>query len=480
MAKTKSVKVNYIYNLIYQLLNLLTPLVTAPYLSRVLKVDGIGEYSYTASIVAYFIMVAALGTLNYGNREISFLQNDREKRTKTFWEIEFLSMMSVAVVLCAYFVFLIFYKEHRLLLLVQALCLLSVAMDIAWLLQGLEEFGKVIGRNIFFKIINLAFIFIFIKKKEDLLIYVTGMCVIELINNIAVWIYVPQYVDAPKFRELHPFSHLKPTLLLFVPTIATTVYTMMDKTMLGVLTHATFENGYYEQATKMSKMTLTIVTALGTVMIPRIGKYFSEGDDEKVKQLIYESFRFIWFMGLPLCFGLMGVSYNFVPWFYGEDFAPVSALLVVLAFLIPIIGLSNVVGIQYLITTRREYLLTRSVFAGMFANLILNCVLIPRFYSIGAAIASVLAELVITALQIWYVRNELSMRKIFGMSIKYLFSALLMLGVLYAENVYLTPGIINTVIMVVTGGGCYIAVLLLLKDEFLMNLLKSVLARLQK
>lgn len=476
----KSIKINYIYNLTYQILSIITPLITAPYLSRVLKADGIGEYSYTGSLVAYFIMVAALGTLNYGNREISYLQNDRKKRTKVFWEIELLSMASVAVVLCAYFVFLIFYKEHRTLLLIQSLCLISVAMDIAWLLQGLEEFGKVIGRNIFFKVVNIAFIFIAIKSKEDLLLYVLGMCVMELLSNMSIWLYVPKFVDRPVLRELRPFSHLKATCSLFVPTIATTIYTMMDKTMLGLFSDGCYENGYYEQATKLSKMTLTIVTALGTVMIPRIGKYFGEGKEEKVKDLLYESFRFVWFMGLPLCFGLMGVSYNFVPWFYGEGFEPISDLLIILALLIPIIGISNVIGIQYLITTRREKLLSKSVFAGAVVNMMLNCALIPFFYSNGAAVASVIAELVITIMQLWYVRKELSIRKIFYMSRNYIISSIAMLPVLYLENGLLTSNIINTICMIASGFLIYIGILLLLKDKFLMKLLKTIEAKIKK
>ena len=142
--KNKSIKLNYIYNVSYQILTLITPLITTPYLSRVLKVDGIGLYSYTSSLVSYFIMVAALGTLNYGNREISYLQADRKKRTRIFWEIELLSCISVAICLAAYLIFTIFiYHKYIDLLLIQSMCLISVAADIAWLLQGLEEFGKV-------------------------------------------------------------------------------------------------------------------------------------------------------------------------------------------------------------------------------------------------------------------------------------------------------------------------------------------------
>ena len=227
-------------------------------------------------------------------------------------------------------------------------------------------------------------------------------------------------------------------------------------------------------------MTLTIVTALGTVMIPRIGKYFGEGKDEKVKDLLYESFRFVWLMGLPLCFGLMGVSYNFVPWFYGEGFEPISDLLIILALLIPIIGISNVIGIQYLITTRREKLLSKSVFAGAVVNMMLNCALIPFFYSNGAAVASVIAELVITIMQLWYVRKELSIRKIFYMSRNYIISSIAMLPVLYLENGLLSSNIINTICMIASGFLIYIGILLLLKDKFLMKLLKTIEAKIKK
>ena len=287
--KNKSIKLNYIYNVSYQILTLITPLITAPYLSRVLKADGIGAYSYTYSLVSYFIMFAALGTVNYGNREISYLQEDRAKRTKTFWEIELLSVISVIVCLCAYMVFTLAFphpplKKH--LLLIEAVYLISVASDISWLFQGLEEFGKIVGRNVIFKIINIAFIFIAVRSESDLLIYVAGVCLLELFANISIWFYLPQYVDRPKLKELKPFSHLRATLTLFVPTIATTIYTALDKTMLNNITGSMTENGYYEQANKISKMVLMLVTSLGTVMLPRIGIAFSENKKDEVKARI--------------------------------------------------------------------------------------------------------------------------------------------------------------------------------------------------
>ena len=244
IKKTKSIKLNYIYNVSYQILTLITPLITAPYLSRVLKVEGIGIYSYTASIVTYFVMFAALGTINYGNREISYLQNDRQNRSIVFWEIEFLSIGSVLCCLAAYSFFILFINhKYTSLFLVQAFTIITVATDISWLLQGMEEFGKIVSRNVVFKILNILFIFIFVKSPNDLLIYVGGLCLLELASNLSIWFYVPQYINRPNFKQLHPIRHLKPTIALFIPTIASTIYINLDKTMLNEITGSPIENG---------------------------------------------------------------------------------------------------------------------------------------------------------------------------------------------------------------------------------------------
>ncbi len=479
--KTKSIKLNYIYNVSYQILTLITPLITTPYLSRVLEVDGIGLYSFTSSLVSYFIMFAALGTLNYGNREISYLQTDRKKRTQVFWEIELLSCISVAVCLFAYFIFTIFlYHKYTDLLLLQSLCLVSVAADIAWLLQGLEEFGKIVGRNVVFKFVNIVFIFAAVHSKSDLILYVAGMCILELLSNLSIWLYLPKYVDRPKLRELHPFSHLRATIALFIPTVATTLYTALDKTMLNGITGATIENGYYEQANKISKMVLTLVTSLGAVMLPRIGKCFSENKKEEVNSLLYRSFQFVWFLGFPLCFGLMGIAHNFSPWFYGKGYDKVPALLIILALLIPIIGVSNVIGIQYLITTKRENLLTRSVCIGAIINFIFNLILIPYMYSYGAAIASVISELVITILQLWYIRKELSIIKIFCLAPKYLLSGVIMLLVLTLLSRIFPSSIIYTCIMIVSGFAVYMLSLLIMRDHFLLELISDITSKIRR
>ncbi len=474
-TKKKSITKNYIYNVSYQILTLITPLITTPYLSRVLEADGIGVFSFTASIVAYFTMFAALGTLTYGNREISYLQEDRKARSQMFWEIELLSVITALVALLAYGIFLgAFAEEYHIFYLVQTFTIMSVAIDIVWLLQGMEEFGKVVFRNIIFKIVNIAFIFIFVRTKEDLILHVAGNVILTFISHASVWLYLPQFVDLPEWKELRPFRHLKGTITLFLPTIAISIYTVLDRTMIGIFSNA-FENGYYEQALNLSKTVLTLVTSLGAVMIPRMGYHFHRGELTEMKELVYQSYRFVWFLGIPISFGLIGVSGNIVPWFYGEGFLKLTILLPILCLLIPVIGLSNVTGMQYLVTTKRERILTISVCIGAAVNFLCNLILIPKWSSVGAALASLIAEIVITGVQFVFVSKEISFGRVVVSSWRYLLSGGAMLTLLIIENQFFTPSILNTAIMVLSGGSLYILLLFLLRDEFFLGYVKKIM-----
>lgn len=479
MAKQKSLKLNYIYNVSYQVLSLITPLITTPYVSRVLGADGIGDYSFTASVVTYFSMVAVLGTLTYGNREISYLQDDRAARSTLFWEIELLSFLSTGICTAAYLIFLLFCDRSRFsLYAIQTISIVCVAFDIAWLLQGMEEFGKVMFRNMLFKVVNIVFIFTAVRDKDDLFLYVAGMVLLALASNLSIWFYLPQYIDHPVWNKLHPMRHLKPTLALFIPSVAMSIYTVFDKTMIGLFAN-NFENGYYEQALKISKTALTLVTALGAVMIPRMGYYFNQKNMDKVKELTYQSYNFVWFLGVPLSFGLIGISQNLVPWFYGKGYDKITMLLPILGLLIIIIGLSNVTGIQYFVTTKRERLLTGTVIIGAVVNFVCNLILIPKLYSIGASIASVAAETVITLTQLYLIRNELSFTRIMAQSVKYLLAGACMLLVLFLENHYLSASVLHSCIMIFSGAIVYFIALLLLKDQFFFSYVRQVMLKMR-
>lgn len=473
MAK-KSIKKNYIYNLSYQIITLITPLIIAPYLSRILGADGIGTYSYTESVCSYFVLFATLGLTTFGQREISYVQEDKKKRSVIFWETNIIELGASLICIAVYILFS-FKQSTPWLYLALIPNLLAVIANVSWFFQGMEEFGKIVLRNAAFKVINVFFVFIFIKSRDDLLIYFFGTSILLLLCNMTFWTAIPQYIQRVKLSELHPTKHIKTVLSLFIPTIAIQIYTVLDKTMIGIITQDSFENGYYEQAFKISKMVLTVVTTLGTVMIPRIGSEYNKGNMDEVKRLMYRGYRFVWMLGIPLCFGLITVASNFVPWFFGDGYDKVVLLLGILAFLILAIGINNVTGMQYLIPTKRQNTFTLTVVIGATTNFLMNLILIYLFQSIGAAIASVMAETVITVVQIIIVRKELKPSVIIKEGIYYYLAGVLMVAVLIPLGKALSSSIIHTMVMVVCGTVVYFLALLVMKDEFFVSILKNII-----
>ena len=478
MAK-KSIKKNYIFNTCYQILLLLTPLITTPYISRVLGADGIGTVSFAESIVSYFVLFATLGISTYGQREISYVQDSKRDRSIVFWNTKILQIITSVIVLCVYFVYL-FLTKASVIYVIFAIKIVSVAFDVTWFFQGMEEFGKTVLRNVIFKIINIVYVFGVIKTKEDVVWYAFGLAIFILLGNISLWGYLPKYIQKITYKDLKPFNAVPVVLSLFIPTIAVQVYTVLDKTMIGIITNSSYENGYYEQALKISRLVLMLVASLGTVMIPRIGYHFQKNDVEEVKRLMYRGYRFVWFLGIPLCFGLIAVADNMVPWFFGAGYDKVAELLKILAFIILAVGISNVTGMQYLIPTKRQNIFTLTVIIGAITNFLLNMILIRQFQSVGAAIASILAEIVVAILQLVIIRKELSIWHVLKEGTYYYIAGGIMLTILFGVGKILSPSIMHTAILVATGAIVYFVVLLLLRDEFLISNMKTVFRRLGK
>lgn len=475
----KSIKKNYFYNLGYQILLLLTPLITTPYISRVLGADGVGTVSYAISVVSYFELFARMGIATYGQREISYVQDSLEKRSAVFWNTKVLGWCISGIALAAYLLFILF-RQQRLLYLVLALNILAVSADVTWFFQGMEEFGIIVLRNMVFKILNVGYVFLAVRTKEDVVMYAMGLAAFLFLSNISLWCYIPRYVKPINAVELHPFRGFKAVWSLFVPTIAIQIYTVLDKTMIGVITDSSFENGYYEQAIKLSKVLLVVVTALGTVMIPRIGYYFEKKETDEVRRLMYRGYRFVWFLGIPLCFGLVMVAPNLVPWFFGEGFEKVVYLLQILSFLILAIGINNVTGMQYLIPTRRQHLFTVTVVIGAAVNFLLNMCLIRVWQSTGAAIASVAAETVIAVVQLILVRKELNPMTVLKEGKHYFVAGACMVLVLFFTQKLLTPSLIHSAILTAVGAVSYFSALLVVRDEFFKGLINGVFKRLKK
>ena len=470
----KSIAKNYIYNLIYQMLTIVLPLITTPYLSRVLGAENIGIYGYTLSIVTYFVLFGTLGIAMYGQREIAYVQNDKTKQSKTFWEIVITRFITLAIASVTFYITFCIRGEYTTYYTILLLELLANALDISWYYQGIEDFGKTVIRNLVVKILSLVCIFVFVKTQADLWKYMLIYVLANALGNATMWLYLPKMLQKISLKTLEFKKHIKPVLSLFVPQIATQIYVVLDKTMIGNITNNMSDVGFYEQAQKIVKTAMLVVTALGTVMNSRIANAFAENKKEDVKKYLMQAFNIVWMLGIPITLGIMAVSSNLVPWFYGEGYEPVIQLLIATSPILLAIGLNNVTGIQYLIQTKQQKNYTISVTIGAIVNVIFNFILINLIGTVGAAISSVLAEFTILGVHFIYMRKDIKILDVLKLSIKYLISGLIMYVIVLNISKLISPSILNTFILIAIGAIIYFIILLILKDKFLNDIINQV------
>ena len=478
--KTPSIRRNYTYNLIYQIMTLLTPFLTTPYISRVLGPEGTGVQSYTNSVVQYFAVLAALGTASYGQREIARHRDQKGKMSRLFWEIQALCMLTTLTALAAWVVVILRSDQYRVFYGVLTMTLIAVAFDISWFFGGLEQYGRITLRNIAIKLTGIVGLFLFVKERDDLLLYVTMLAGTGLLGNISVWGYLKGLVEAPEWKELRPFRHLKETMVYFIPTIATSVYTILDKTMLGWYTgNDKTQNGYYEYATGFVNMAKILILSFNAVMSARMSYLFGLGKKEEIGRRIGESLDFVLLLAMPLMLGLAAVAERFSPWFLGDGYRPVVQLLYVCAPLVLIVGLSDCMGSQILTPGGKRAESGRVIVAGAVLNGVLNLLLIQRFHAAGAAAASLVAECLITGLYLWLSREYVSLGMLFRCGWKRLAGAVVMaIGVRFAgDALAFLPGPFVTVIQVGTGAVIYGLALLVLRDSLILHRLRILVGK---
>lgn len=477
-----NIKKNYLFNVSYQLFALLVPLITTPYISRVLSVEGIGVYSYTYSMVRYFWLLAALGSSTLGTRTIGVFQDDEDKRSYEFWNLFSLRFILSFIMGILYIGYIAFVADNKIISLIQGIYLLGVMFDITWLFQGMEDFKKVTLKNFFIKILNVIYIFVFIKTPDDLAKYVFGLAFFTLIGNLSLWINLHKYVNKIKIKSLKPFKDSKLVMQLFIPSVATQIFFVLDKTMIGWFSNGSLENGYYEQALKIVDMTLVIITTLSTVMIPRIAQEYKKGNKSKIQGFLDKSFKFVFMLAIPMSIGIISVSSIFVPWFFGPEYNKSIYILCILSLLYVFMGINSLTGTQYLVSTNQQNKHTKFLLIGGTCNVILNLILIPNLYSIGAAISSVTGELIITILEINYLNktNQYDIKKVFKYARNYVVAGVIMLSVLLLLKTFFNNNILLLFIMIASGFVIYILILLMEKDSLVLeiiNMLKKKIIR---
>lgn len=481
--KKENAKVNFMYQSAYQILTVLLPMLTSPYIARVLGADGIGIYSYTYSIVSYFVMIAKLGLHNYGNRCIASVRDNQEELNQTFSDLYSLHAIISIITMIVYCVYVIgFGGKYKVVFMIQGFYLIGQLLDINWFYFGIEKFKITVTRNTIVKILTVVCVFLFVKTKDDVWKYVLILAVGSAISESLIWFFVKRYVKFVKPNIRSYRQHIGPMVILFIPSIAVSLYKVMDKVMLGSMSN-TFEVGLYENSEKIINICLGFVTALGTVMLPRMSNLVATGHVEESKQMVQKSARFILILSYAMCFGIIGISKVFPTVFWGEEFEPCGMLMIGLAVSLPFTAIANVVRTQILIPQRRDKEFVTAVCAGAVVNFIVNFICIPRLNALGAVIGTICAEVIVCLIQLISVQKDVPIWKYITQSLMFAMFGVIMAGLVVVVGNYVGIGISSLIVQVFLGGVVYCGISLVymvIRHDELVFMITSCLKRHKK
>ena len=350
-------------------------------------------------------------------------------------------------------------------------------VDISWFYLGIEDFKTNSIRNIMVKIVGVVLIFLLVKKQSDLWKFVLINGSVAVSGQMIMFLQLPKYVDKVHVSLKEAYQeHFKGNLILFVPQIATSVYNVLDQTLVGLLAEDwEAQSAYYQQAIRFVKMFLTFITSIGSVIMPRIANVFNKGDTDQVKGYLSVTLKLALYLSIPIMFGTASVAPSLIPWFMDQEFAVVSKLIIIACPIILLISLSNVFGIQYLLPTGRMKEYSASVVIGALVNLLSNVILIPRFGALGACVAIVFAEASVTLSQVIFIRGKLTFDISGRTVVLYFADAVLMMVLVAAIGKIMGPRLLTNLVQVACGAVLYLGILTVFKEEFHMAMIQKVL-----
>lgn len=460
-------KKNFIYQIAYQMLTIILPLITSPYLSRVLGSQGLGEYSYTYSIAYYFSLFILLGVNNHGTREIAKVKNDLEKRSEVFWSIYSIQFISGVLIVSLYIITQIVLRKDNTLASIQLLYVLSAVLDINWLFFGLEKFRTTVTRNVIVKIATVVSIFLFVKDAKGTTTYTLIMALGFLISQVVLWPFTKKIIIKKKVNRKVIIHNIKQLLILFIPVISASIFKYMDKIMLGLM-YSKSELGLYDNTEKIMSIPTSVITAVGTVMLPRISGLIGNNNSKKtILNYIKWSIEGSIMLASALTFGMAAIADGFSVWFWGKEFARCGGLIKAIAVTVIFLSWANVIRTQFLIPYGKDSIFVRATIYGAIINFIINILLIKPYGAMGTVIGTVMAEFIVAFYQTIKCRNDLPIREYLLKSIPYIGAGIIMYLIIQDISRLKLPVFIILIMQVLCGmliyGGLLIAYLVIVK-----------------
>lgn len=404
-----SIKKNFIMNALLTISSFIFPLITFPYISRILSPEGIGKVSFANSVVAYFALFAQLGIPTYGVRACAKVRDNKKELSRTVQEI---FVINIIMTITTYIVFGItlscvprLQADKQLLLIISSTMLFNaVGMD--WLYRGLEKYTYITSRSILFKFIAIFLMFALIHQKSDYIAYGWICIFASSASNVCNLVNVHRYIEIKPVGMYNFRRHLKPIMIFFAMSCATTIYTNLDTVMLGFI-RTDMDVGYYNAAVKVKSVLLGVVTSLGTVLLPRASYYVEHHETNEFQRITRKAIDFVILIAIPLTCYFILYAQEGIMFLSGNAYMPAVLPMQIIMPTILFIGLTNIMGIQILVPLGREKIVLYSEIAGAIVDLIFNILLIPRLASIGAAIGTLMAEIVVWIVQFMALRTEI-------------------------------------------------------------------------
>ncbi|MCI8795732.1 MAG: flippase [Dorea sp.] len=453
----KSIKINFVFNTIKTIMVVIFPLISFPYISRVLGVDGVGKVQYCTSVIAYFVLFASLGIGTYSIREGVKARSDQKAFSKFLKEIFTINMITTAA---AYSILILlfaagFFQGKRDIMFVCSFSILGTTLSIDWLYQLMERYVYISIRTIILQMAALFMMFYFVRNEEDVLIYAVitvfaskGYC---FLNFFQAW----KYFDFKTRIRLELKKHIRPILIIFGATLSVSIYMNMDVVMLGMFC-GDYQVGIYSAAVKVNVVVKNILTSISAVLMPRLIAYLAKGEHKKYKELFKQGVSLNLFFSVPSAIGLAILSRQIILLFSGRDFLPGVLTGQILAVRLVFSALDNIFYNQVLIPNGREREACIGTIAGAVANLILNAVLIPMFQAEGAAVATVISEGVVFFYFVKFTKNIISLRMIFEGTGCYIIAAVIMGCWVYGGLYVVESAVLQLFILVPTGVMIYV------------------------
>ena len=471
LNERKSIKSNIIMNMILTMSSFLFPLISFPYISRILTPEGTGKVSFVTSIISYFSMFAQLGIPTYGIRACAKVRDDKIALSRTVHELLIINIIMNVISYSAFFLCLMTIPkmlEEKNLYFIISLTIILTSIGIEWLYKALEQYTYITVRSIFFKFIALILMFCLIKSKSDYIVYGAISIFASSASSICNFFNAKKYVRFKYIGDYNLKKHLKPILVFFSMSCATVIYTNLDTVMLGFM-KSNVDVGYYNAAVKIKHILLSIVTSLGAVLLPRLSYYIKQGVIEEFIKITNKALHFVIIIAIPMTIYFIIYAKEGIYFLSGNEYTGAILPMQIIMPTLILVGISNITGIQMLVPLGKEKVVLLSEICGAVVDVILNLLLIPCFSASGAAIATVIAEICVLFVQV-YELDDLILLAIKNIEYKKISVAIVISILLGYFCKYIRFGLfLKLTISSIIFFGVYFIILLALKDEIVVE-----------